>query len=240
MVGWDLFKKAYSVFLGAGENSSISSIAGTLSIRSGINNPSFNFFIVDNITNNLQKNIFMDNFQCDGFVASFTDSRSNIANWSDNLRFLGTGMLMTLASTNITPIEVDNSITIKSIKNGGSVVNDHCMIIELVKGVKNYKQIVEKNIDDLYIYVAYINNSPVGTVIGIKIKDSVFILNTATISEYQNKGVLSALSNASILETNAKSYSGIVTSEYSQKVARSLGFKLEQPVDMWINKKGVK
>lgn len=237
MVGWDLFKSAYSSFLCNQNAKSAISAAGTLCLKSGINDPSFNFFIVDNLSNSFQKDVFLKTFDCNGFVASFQESRDFIKTWSPSLQFLGPSAIMSALPNNIINIDIDQNIDVKSARTE-SVVEDHISIVKEVRHVSGYEDLINKIKNNMHIYVAYINNVPVGTGSAIQVGKDIFILDTITRDKYQNSGVLSAIGQVSMQEAKvngAEKISAMVTSAYSQKVAEHVGFKVEQVFDFWKN-----
>lgn len=235
MVGWDFFKLAYTKFLGSTDQSTVLSMGGCLLLRSGIDHSSYNFFIVDNYISEIQRALFNESFDCNGLVCSFTDSRDYVQTWSPRLRLMGSPLLVTAQPHDIRNIEVDKSIVVKSAHDT-SVLRDHVSIMEEVRGMRGYARLIQKIQEPLHIYVGYIDGKPAGTGSAIQIDNSIFILDVVTREMYKNTGVLSAIGQVSVENANASgisSYSAIVTSGYSQKVANAMGFKVEQVFDMW-------
>lgn len=238
---WEIFKQAYQEYYCHSNKSAINKNIGIDIYSSGINNYYFNYAFINNYFNN--KNDLLKSINVDMAFFSFPEKRNEIYDWSSNVKFLGTGRIMTkiLNKFDYSPIISDNFKIVK-IKENIDCLNDYVLLLSKIKqcnqdelkNIFNEKYIISSNIN---MYLAYLNNIPIGALAACIVNDCAFSVDSAIIEEQRNTKVLTSLGEFALqdgIEQKISKYSCLVTSPYTMKLVEKQGYKYDMPCDVWM------
>ena len=238
---WEIFKKAYKEYYCGSEQSTIKNGSGINLYLSGINNYYLNYAFIDNYFNN--KNNILNNINESMAIFSFPEKRKEISDSLTNKKFLGTGMIMTnnVYDFSYNPIISDNLRLIK-VNENINYLTDYILILSKVKKcnrlelkkIFNKEYILSSNIQ---MYLAYLNNEPVGALAACIIDGCAFSVDSAIVEEQRNAKVLTSLGEFALqdgIEQKISKYSCLVTSPYTMKLVEKQGYKYDMPCDVWM------
>lgn len=238
----DKFKYAYQKYF-CNDKKSRLDIENRYSLMySGVNNYFFNYMFIHN---DIQESNPFLNIDFDTAIFSFNNSTKVMEYWSSksNLKFLGRGAIMTKTFHDDSYIKKEiTDISVVQVKNNKKYLEDYFKVMSSVKNI-NEKEIKENftikinDNENIYVYLAYLNNEPVGTLSAIVIDDYAISVDSAIIENSRSVGVLTALGEKAMtdgINKGIKSYSSIVTSPYTMKLVERQGYKFETICDVWV------
>lgn len=241
---WHNFKQAYKMYYCLSDGAEFISDANMTAIKSGINNFMTNILVVDNYETDSQKDFYKNNFSCIGALFSFPENREFINSWSENIKFIGTGAIMT---KNIKESkynsEYSSDITVYKIQDNTERLQDYYDVFAKTKDISVEKakiMLPEKKInkDGLFMYIAYYKGDPAGILAAVSIEGRVYSVDSGVKEEHRNEGILTALGEFGMqegVEKGMSSYSALVTSPYTMKLIEKQKYSFEMPCDVWYN-----
>lgn len=230
-------KECYKKFLSSSKNGNFFEESNISFIKSGSSSRDMNVCIIDKISDfAYQKELFKNNFNVNGFMLSLPSSKFIVQNISDQILYCGkvglmvsNGLVSDYKNNNIEKINSDRfDDFINFISNERKIEKE---IIE---------DMVEKNSNDMHIYLSYEDGSPIGAGYAIEHENNIFILDTIVKDEKRNAGILSAIGEISMNDATKNGISNflsIVSSNYSQKVAEKMSYQEAMILDFWITRK---
>lgn len=237
---WDLLTNSFSEYINIFNDSKIYYQNGIDIMNSNSNNPASNLMIIKKDSNIRENNNFIsENFNQNGiiFCNSYSITEDLLEIYLDKLSYLGEFPVMKRKEDDLDyrAPHYDN-FYITNNHTDDLVKKDFVKLFAELRGIEKENVYISEK-DNHHIFLCYMNDKPVGFLYAISFDEDVFVVEANIKQDYQNSGLLTALSK------HAKEYAvthgiynfySIATSEHTVSTIMDQGHKMVDSLHIWL------
>jgi hypothetical protein len=242
MKSWQVFKSSTPMYLCTSPNSAFMQKDNVLIAKSGVDDHSCNFAIIENSNPEVQKKIIQQNFKCHGLIFALQENKTAIDSWAEELgfKYFGRVPLMNKKQEKVdAPPKYYDNIRVERVTNN-KLLQDFVKIFSSTRNIseKDGSKMFSEEIfsSDYFFYVAYYLNQPAGIFIAINTKHGAIVADADVKKQFQNSNILKVLSERAFVDVLANDlydYSVVPTSQFAYNVVMQYGFVTEGYCDVW-------